>query len=137
MATSLYNLWYDFKRTITSFLRAYWRYQPNRWYLLSIVMMQIVLFLFAYSIFKNIGTDLFVSHYNIDFGIDGIGPASLVFDVPIISSIIALLNIFFIIIVSRGRSFHFLAQAANLSSVLISFLAGLALVSLYLINFIA
>lgn len=137
MATSLYNLWYDFKRNIGSFLRAYWRYQPNRWYLFSLIIMQIVLFLFAYSIFKNIGDDLFVSHYNVDFGVDGIGSAFLVFNTPILSMVIASLNTILIIAVSRSRSFHFLAQAANLSAVLISFLAGLALMSIYLINFIA
>jgi hypothetical protein len=137
MAVSFYNLWYDFKGKIASFLRAYWRYLPNRWYLFFIFIMHIILFLFAYQIFKNIGNDLFVSHYNVDFGIDGIGSAYLVFNVPILSSIISLANIVLIIIVSRSRSFHFLAQAANLSSILISFLAGLALMSLYLINFIA
>jgi hypothetical protein len=137
MAVSLYNWWYDFKQSTRALLKAYWRYQPNRWYLFFIILMQIVLFLFAYGIFKNIGDDLFVSHYNVDFGVDGIGSASLVFNAPILSLVIAFLNTILIIIISRKSSFHFLAQAANLSSVLISFLAGLALMSLYLINFIA
>jgi len=137
MAVSLYNFWYNFKRNLASYLRAYWRYQPNRWYLFFIILLQIVLFALAYLIFRTIGNDLFVYHYNVDFGVDGVGSASLAFNAPIISSVIAFINIILIIIMSRQSSSHFLSQAANLSSILISFLAGLALMSLYLINFIA
>lgn len=137
MSISFYSLWHSLKFRLFSALKFYWQYKPNRLYFLIIFLMQLLLFYFSYQIFKAIGDDLFVSHYNVDFGIDGIGSASKVFRVPIISSIIFIVNTLLIIAVYRRDSFKFLAHAANLSSLLISFLAGLALMSLYLINFIA
>lgn len=137
MAFSFFGFWYNLKKKLHLSFQSYWRYSPNRWYFFSIIIMQALIWFFAYRIFYLVGAELFVSHYNVDFGIDGIGPSTRVFEIPSIVLIISIFN--FILLLSFGRKniFHFLVHAVGLTSVAVQFLAALSLMSLYLINFIA
>lgn len=137
MALSVFSFWYNLKNRVSLILRTYWRYLPNRWYFLGLIVLQIILWFWAYRIYQLIGAEVFVSHYNVDFGIDGIGNASRIFQIPGLALIIALINLFFLMSFGHKESFHFLAHASGLGSVLVHFLAFLSIMSLYLINFIA
>lgn len=137
MAFSFFGFWYNLKKNLSLAFQSYWRYTPNRWYFFSIIILQLLIWFFAYRIFYLIGSELFVSHYNVDFGIDGIGSARRVFEVPIITLIITIFNFIFLMRFGRKNIFHFLVHAVGLASVAIQFLAALSLMSLYLINFIA
>ncbi|MDD3285842.1 MAG: hypothetical protein PHG95_04420 [Patescibacteria group bacterium] len=134
---SLYGRWYDFKSHLGSSLKLYWRYRPNRWYLLIGLVSQIILWFFAYRLFVAVGSDLFVSHYNVDFGIDGIGSSRRAFLPPILSFAVLGFNSVLTLVLGKGNHFHFFAHAAGLSALVAQIMAALALMSLYLINFLA
>lgn len=137
MSFSAYNTWYKLQKTFTSAFKSYWHYLPNRWYLLLLLILEVSLWYLAHHIFNLVGDELFVSHYNVDFGIDGIGSAERVFQIPVITLIILVINISLAIVIARKKMFHFLTHALTLATLLLHFLAYLALMSLYLINFLA
>lgn len=137
MAFSIYGRWYTWRQRWAVIFNAYWRYVPNRWYLLVGLIAQILLWFFAYQMFRAVGGDLFLAHYNVDFGIDSIGDSRRAFNVPLLGAAVFLLN-WLLVILAVGRAhFHFLAHACGLATLLAQVLAALALMSLYLINFIA
>lgn len=137
MAFSLYGRWYSWRQRWAVIFKAYWRYVPNRWYLLVSLIAQISLWFFAYQMFRAVGADLFLAHYNVDFGIDSIGGSQRAFNVPLLATAVFLLNWLIVILVVRREQAHFLAHACGLATLLAQVLAALALMSLYLINFIA
>lgn len=137
MAFTFYSSWYDFRQKMSKTLAAYWRYIPNRWYLIISLVLQLVLWFFAIRIFRTIGSDLFVSHYNVDFGIDAVGEARRVFIAPLLAFGVLLFNFGFVLKAARYEYFHFLANATGLATLMSQILAALALMSLYLINFLA
>ena len=92
---------------------------------------------FAYRMFITVGSDLFVAHYNVDFGIDSIGSPAQAFIVPLLALAVIFVNCFSLLLVFRKEHFHFLANAFGIASVLAQVLASLAIMSLYLINFLA
>lgn len=137
MAFSFYSRWYVWRRALGSFLGFYWRYRPNRLYLLSAFIVQIALWFFAYQIFVAVGQDLFVAHYNVDFGIDSIGDGRRVFSAPLLALAVIVLNFLLTAIFARRKHFHFLSHAFGLLTIFTQVLAALVLMSLYLINFLA
>ena len=137
MAFSFYSRWYAWRRTTNLALVAYWRYRTNRWYLISSLVLQALLWFFAYRLQTVVGADSFVAHYNVDFGIDAIGGSGRAFNVPLLGLAVLLVNNFILISFSRRQHFHFFTHAFGLTTVLVQVLGALALMSLYLINFLA
>lgn len=135
--SQFYSHWYAWRRLLASSFGAYWRYRPNRWYLIISLLLQAGLWLFAYRLFVVVGNDLFVAHYNVDFGIDAIGSSSRAFNIPALAAAVLIVNTLITAVWSRREHFHFLAHAFGLADVLAQALGALALLSLYLINFLA
>lgn len=137
MAFSFFVFRYELKQKIFLSLKTFWNYIPNRWYFFSLIALQSLMWFFAYRIFTLTGSELFVSHYNVNFGIDAVGEAKRVFSIPFFTLIISIFNLIILLSFRKKDNFHFLTHATGLSSILLNFFAGLALMSLYLINFIA
>lgn len=137
MSFSLYGHWYDLRQHLAKTFSVYWHYRPNRWYLLIAIFTQFILWFFAYRLFISVGSDLFVSHYNVDFGIDGIGSSSRAFIAPALAAAVLFFNTIFILILGKREHSHFLTHASSLATVAVQVLAALTLMSLYLINFLA
>jgi hypothetical protein len=137
MNFSLYNRWYSLRRRFSDALVVYWHYRPNHWYLWLSLSLQILLWFFAYRLFVVIGSDLFVAHYNVDFGIDSVGSSRRAFNIPLLALAVLIINFFILTFFSRREHFHFLAHAFGLASLLSQLLAASALTSVYLINFLA
>jgi len=133
----IYSHWYAFKKRLFFVVNSYWHYYPNRWYLLVILLIQAVVWFLAYQIFKTLGNDLLVFHYNVDFGIDAIAKPRAIFQIPLLSLSSAVINIIVLTFFIKRPSFHFLANASGIAGIFIQVLAVLALMSLYLINFLA
>lgn len=133
-----YGRFYNWRQRAAFVVAAYWRYLPNRWYLFIALGMQIALWFSAYRMYNvTLGDELFVYHYSVDFGIDAIGKPSDVFRVPLISFAVLLVNEAVAVFSARREHFHFLAHAFGLAAILAQALGALALMSLYLINFLA
>jgi len=137
MSLSFYGYWYKLKRAAGNSLFDYWRYRANRWYLAITLVFQVALWYFAYRLFTTIGSDLFVSHYNVDFGIDGVGSARRAFIAPIVALAVLFFNSVIIIFLGKREHVYFLSHASGLAMIVTQILAALALMSLYLINFLA
>ncbi|MCF7860077.1 hypothetical protein K9M09_00435 [Patescibacteria group bacterium] len=133
----IYSRWYALKRRLSFILTKYWRYQPNRLYLLISVIMQVLIWIFAYQIYISLGNDLLVAHYNVDFGIDAIGNPKQIFNIPLLALGALILNGFVLSFFTKRLNFNFLTNAAGITGVMVQLLAALALMSLYLINFLA
>ncbi|MDP3836908.1 MAG: hypothetical protein Q8Q67_02305 [bacterium] len=134
----IYGRWYNQRQRLAFAMAAYWRYLPNRWYLFFSLGLQLILWFFAYRMFSiTLGDELFVYHYNVDFGIDAIGEPRDVFRIPLIALSVLLVNWVVAVLAARREHFHFLSHAFGLTSILAQVLGGLALMSLYLINFLA
>lgn len=137
MAFSLFVIRYELKKRISLAVKNFWNYLPNRWYFFILIALHILIWFFAYRIFVLTGSELFVSHYNVNFGIDGVGEANKVFSIPFYTLVISIFNLVFLLSFREKKIFHFLTHATGLAGILLHFLAGLALMSLYLINFLA
>ncbi|MBN2884310.1 hypothetical protein JXE04_00030 [Patescibacteria group bacterium] len=133
----IYSRWYALKKRLSSILAIYWRYRPNRLYLLIVVIIQILLWVFAYQTYATLGNDLLVAHYNVDFGIDSIASPKQIFNIPLLAVAILLVNFITLSFFTKRLNFHFLANAAGITGIMVQLLAALALMSLYLINFLA
>lgn len=133
----IYSRWYALKKRLSFVLTTYWRYQPNRLYLLIVVIIQILIWVFAYQIYTTLGNDLLVSHYNVDFGIDAIGSPKQIFNIPLLALAVLVVNGIVLSFFTKRLNFHFLTNAAGITGVTAQLLAALALMSLYLINFLA
>ncbi|MDD2680683.1 MAG: hypothetical protein PHE20_01105 [Patescibacteria group bacterium] len=129
--------WYALRSRLALVFSAYWRYKPNRWYLLVGLLIQALIWFLANNIFKTLGNDLLVFHYNVDFGIDAIAQPRAIFQIPLFALAAMLLNGLMLTLFVKRIHFHFLANASGIASILIQLLAVLALMSLYLINFLA
>lgn len=132
-----YRHWLTWRQNLASALAAHWRYRPNRWYLIASLALQLSLWFFAYRIFVTVGDDLFIYHYNVDFGIDAIGSPRYVFRVPFVAFGVFFVNWILMLTAVRREHFHFLAHAFGLTSILSQVVGALSLMSLYLINFLA
>ncbi len=133
----IYSRFYNWRQIMSAFFRAFWHYRPNRFYIIAALLIQVVIWFFSYRMFVTVGSDLFVAHYNVDFGIDSIGSPAKAFIVPLLALGVLIVNFFALMVVFRKEHFHFLANAFGLASVLTQVLASLAIMSLYLINFLA
>lgn len=130
---------YEGRNFLLKALSSFWSYRADRIYFLLSLFLQVGLWYFAWRIYKIIGADLFVAHYNVDTGVDSVGNGSRVFLTPTLAAAVLVLN--FIVVsfagLRRSHNFHFLAHASGIASVLVQLFAILVLLSLYLINFIA
>lgn len=133
----IYSRWYAFKKRLSLVFVNYWRYIPNRWYLLIILLIQALLWFLAYQIFKTLANDLLVFHYNVNFGIDAIAQPRAIFQIPSFALVAVVLNEIFLSFFIKRIHFHFLDNAVGIAGILIQLLGLLALMSLYLINFLA
>ena len=137
MAFPFFGFRYELKQKASLSFKAFWNYIPNRWYFFTFIILEILIWFFSYHIFAMIGSDLFVSHYNVNFGIDGVGEAKRVFNIAFFILIFSLINLFFLLNFRGKNVFNFMAHATGLTIILLHVLAALALMALYLTNFIA
>lgn len=107
----------------------------NRFYLLSLALLQGVAWWSAHFIYKNLVGGLLVLHYNIDFGIDWVGDPTNIFYFPDLGLLFALISIIFLLFSAPGWHFRFQAQLALAGAVFLNLMVIIALGSVYLINF--
>lgn len=104
-----------------------------RVYLAVLLGLNLLDWLVAYAINKNVSQNLIVLHYNVDFGVNLIGAVKKIYLIPFLGLIIILINFILLAVIHRQGKFivHLLLSGAILANLFL--LAGLA--SLYLINF--
>lgn len=126
---------YEFFSSLKTSMRVFWRYLPNRIYLLLSVFFQALAWLQAFFINKNLSGDLLVLRYKIDFGANLVGKPSLIFLYPLFSLGILLLNSCLALSLRNRKNFHFLSQVLLATVLVFSIILCLYLFSVYLVNF--
>ena len=104
-------------------------------YIISIILVNFLIWYISLKI-KNYSFDeLIALHYNVDSGINLIGPVKDIFIIPFLGIIIFLLNFILVLSLNRYKNIKFISHILLLTALLsnIVLLAGIA--SLYFINF--
>ena len=104
-------------------------------YIISIILVNFLIWYISLKI-KNYSFDeLIALHYNVDSGINLIGPVKDIFIIPFLGIIIFLLNFILVLSLNRYKNIQFISHILLLTALLsnIVLLAGIA--SLYFINF--
>lgn len=104
-------------------------------YLISIIIVNILIWYISLKIKNYSQDDLIALHYNVDSGINLIGPVKDIFIIPYLGIIIFLLNLILIFSLNKYKNIRFISHLLLLTALLtnIILLAGIA--SLYFINY--
>ena len=102
-------------------------------YLIVLLALNLLNWLTAFIINKNVSQDLVFLHYNVTFGVNLIGSVKKVYIIPLLGFAIILINFVLLIFIHKQGKFiiHLLLFTALLANL---FLLA-AVISVYLINF--
>ena len=104
-------------------------------YLAFIIIINFFIWLIAYHFNKELDLAQAVLHYNVDFGVNLIGPAKELYIIPILGIIIFLFNVMIILIIGRDKEIKFLANLLLIAALLSNLILLIAAIAVYLINF--
>jgi len=124
-----------FLKRFKSLSRDLYRHVFVRIYFLLVIFINLLLWVSAYLMHRNISQEISILHYNVDFGIDLIGNKNYFFIIPLLSLFFILLNKIILLILLKKDHFKFLAYFLLGFLLLINIFLALSLFSLYLINF--
>jgi hypothetical protein len=85
--------------------------------------------------YRRIGNDLAILHFNVDFGIDLVGDARKLFNIPIIALAISLLNFLLLFVFIKNKDFKFIAHIILAAALLTNVFLSLAVGPIYTMNF--
>jgi len=86
-------------------------------------------------LYRALGDNLVVLHYNINFGIDLIGSRNQIFINPLLGLVFLLLDFGLVLFLAKDKHFKFVAHILLNAAVVVNVLLLLAIFSVYLINF--
>ena len=86
-------------------------------------------------LYRSLGNDLTVLHYNIDFGIDLVGHRGQLFINPILGLSFIILNLVLLLFFVRHKHYKFMSYLLWNSAILANIFLLLAALGVYLINF--
>lgn len=126
-----YSHWQDFR---ISFKQTFSRFYCLLYAIVNFLL-NILLWWGASFLSSRASQPLLVLHYNVDFGIDWIGPANMVFILPALSLIFVLLNLFVLIKLEKTKYFKFVSYLILNITIFINLFFLASLMAIYLINF--
>jgi len=133
--SSFYARFYNIRQKISLALGAIWHFRPNRAYLIIILFWQIIIWLQAIFIYRNLSGHILVLHYNVDFGVDLVVSPGQIFYYPLLGLLISLLNLIILANLNQGKNKQAFAHLLLAAAALFELFLSLALMSVYLINF--
>ena len=130
----IYSRFVLFINSIFDASKTYWAFNVNRLYILLIVVLQLFLWWWSRSIYVRLADDFFIFHYTVDFGIDLVTPANLIFILPGIALFFSILNVILSLSVANKKQAKLLWHLFGASSMIVNIFFTLALLAIYLIN---
>ncbi|MFH1412627.1 MAG: hypothetical protein ABIG10_01185 [bacterium] len=120
----------DFKNRLSDYFSLFY----IKVYVIFLLASNLIIWLLTWLIASNIKQETIILHYNIIFGIDYIGSPVNIYWIPAIGSIWLLINLIISFVVMRRDKLlvHLLLSNALVGHVFL----GLAIYSIYLINFV-
>ena len=131
----LYNYFYLVKTSLWDYLRTFFSFFHIKLHCFFILLANLAAWFSVYYINRHVSQDLVVLHYNVDFGVNLIGSAKQLYTLPLIGTIVFLVNIIISIIFVRQDNFKFISQVLLITVLFTHFFLLTAIASLYLINF--
>jgi hypothetical protein len=116
-------------------LAAVFRFSPSWIYFGLTAFFQLLAWAGASYIFRHLSSEVAVLHYNVDFGIDLIGPPARLYWLPALGLAVALLNLLIIALKHQSREFKLFARFLWSASVIFNFFLDIAIFAVYLANF--
>ncbi len=123
-----------FKREdAVDFIREFWRDSKLRWFVLSSLILNILLWMASMFINFRVRDDVIALHHNIYFGITLIGDPEKVYFIPFLGLIIIAVNLIFANIIKKEEKFFVYIFSA--SSLVVNLFLLLGIISIFLVNF--
>jgi hypothetical protein len=116
-------------------LGAIFHLKSSRFYLIFLAVWQLIVWLQAWFINKNLSGDILVLHYNVDFGIDLVGDPARIYLYPLLGLGIFVANFVILAILYKDKNFKILAHFLLGAAALFGLFLSIALLAVYLINF--
>jgi len=104
-----------------------------RFYLASLLALNVINWLLAYYVNKNVSQSLVVLHYDVNMGVNLIGNVTAIYVIPALG--LAFIAINFLLLLNIYGKSKFLIHLLLGSSLLISLFLIASTISIYLINF--
>ncbi len=129
------NKLYTIRKNIFEGVESLFKFRHFRIYALALFLLNLFLWLSAYSIFIKSNRELIFLHSNVDIGVDLIGEAKNIFIIPILGLIIFLFNLIISSSLVKLKDFKFLSHLLLGSAVMAHVFLLVSLASIYLINY--
>lgn len=124
-----------FRNNLSVSWREVFGHSFSRVYGLIVLGLNLLNWLVSFLLFRSLGNDWTVLHYNVDFGIDLIGHRGELFINPTLGLILILLNLSLLLLFARQQHFKFISYLLWHTAVLANAFLFLAVLAIYLINF--
>ena len=127
----LFNVRYNYKKNISELFS----YLSVKLFLFFILSVNILSWLFARYIDKQINDELIALHYNVDFGINLMGSVKQIYILPWLGLIILIINFVLLININQSRERQFTAQILFITCLLANLTLLISMGAIYLVNF--
>jgi hypothetical protein len=106
-----------------------------RIYLVILLLQNISLWVFVWLFSRQVGDNLAILHFNVDFGIDLVSDAKKLFNIPLLGLFVSLFNFLLLFVFLKNKNFKFIAYLLLTAACLVNIFLSLALGPIYWMNF--
>ena len=131
----LYSSFLLFLKASVNSFKYFFSFWLNSFYFSLSLLLLVFVWLQVFSIYSKTKDDLLIFHYTVDFGIDLIGDANLIFILSILASFFSALNFILALVLSEKKHYKLIWHFLGISTILINIFILLSLYSVNLINF--
>lgn len=124
-----------FRNNLFNYLNEVFSWSFSRVYGVIVLVLNLINWFFSFLLYRSLGDELTVLHYNIDFGIDLIGHRGELFVNPIFGLVLIILNLVLLLFFVRHKHFKFVSYLLWNAAALANIFLLLAVLAVYLINF--
>ena len=107
----------------------------SRWGVAVALGLNLLNWLASFFLYRSLGDELTVLHYNVDFGIDLIGHRIQLFINPALGLSLIILNLVMLLFFARQKHFKFVSYLLWSTAILANLFLLLGVLAVYLINF--
>ena len=137
MLAKFQEFWYESKEDFFKSFLDIWGFLHVKIFFISILFFNLINWLFARFIHKEIGFERIALHYSVDFGIDLYDSVENIYIVPALGTIIVFLNFLLLVLIYKyiKTDMKFISYILLTSSLVSNIVLLGAISSIYLINF--
>jgi len=123
------------KENFKTATKTIWGLSFVRVYLLVAAVINILDWVGSWLLYRAMGPNLTVLHYNVDFGIDLVGQRQKLFLNPTIGLTFIFLDFLFLLVWTKQKNLNLVSHILLVTAALVNALLLLSLLAVYLINF--